>query len=385
MASYYEKIKDKFKERKKAYIRNLRWVVVVSIAAVVVIAALAIALSKQIPTLILIIGVLAFAAWAFTRIGKFEKSQLIDYIRNILEKILKELSEKEAEFQEMDDDPADFSLREVLSSADEAEKEALGKFAGKSFENIEQFEDIIRKKATNDVRALWERAKGIEREHTLASYSDMLDLVGNKLKEERQGRKDFDYETCLVEIAFKKMLEPMKEDDRKLLENEIEKYAKDRLGKKNIGISLATGGLMTANLGGFATYTMASSLLAGFSSTLGIALPFAAYTTLSSALSVVMGPVGLIALGAWGLHKLASPNIKTTTLIVLEVASIRGRLMYERPDIQEAKDDIERYTQQKEEVEALLERIISTKMIKAGFFPAIGNVTREQIEHSSES
>jgi uncharacterized protein YaaW (UPF0174 family) len=385
MVSYYGKIKNEFLERKQTYVRKMKWAVAVSIAAMVVIAALAITLSKQIPSLILVFGVIALATWASTHIGEIEKTGLINFIRDVLKKILGKLKEKEAVFQEMDD-PADFSLLEILSSADKAEKEALGKFAGKSFENVtpKEFENIVRKKATNDVRALWERVKGVDKEHTLATYSDMLELVGKSLKEERQGRKDSDYETCLVEIAFKKMLEPMQEKDRRLLENEIEKYAKDHLGKRNLNISLATGGLITANLGGFATYTMASTLLAGVSSTLGIALPFAAYTTLSSALSVVIGPVGLIALGAWGLHKLTSPNIKTTTLIVLEVASIRGRLIYERPDIHELKKDIESYRQQKEDVETLLKRIDSTSMIRASFFPAIENDLQKQIEHSSK-
>ena len=84
--------------------------------------------------------------------------------------------------------------------------------------------------------------------------------------------------------------------------------------------------------GGFATYTMATSLLGGISSALGVVLPFAAYTTLTSAISLALGPLGVGALSLWGVHKVTSANIKSTILVVLEIAAIRERLTFEREE-----------------------------------------------------
>jgi uncharacterized protein YaaW (UPF0174 family) len=124
----------------------------------------------------------------------------------------------------------------------------------------------------------------------------MLDLTGKNFRANRDGRTDQEFERHLVQAAFEKMVGAIDEKDRKLLEHEISKYADKNLGGTNLDIAISSGGLLAVNLGGFATYTMASSLLAGVKSTLGVTLPFAAYTTLSSTLSVVLGPVGI---GHW--------------------------------------------------------------------------------------
>lgn len=354
--------------------------------AIVIITALAIALSKIIPMLLLIAGVIAFGTWVFVKSGKLEITKLVDYIRDLLDKLRKLIGEKEEELQQVKGDPADFSLLQLLSMANEEERAGLEKFVGTSFESPEQFDLTVRKKATHDIRSLIKRIKGVEKEFSIASYSDMLDLVGNKLKLKREGRIDRDFEAHLVKTAFDKMVESMDEKDRKLLEHEIAKYADAHLGKKNLTFALSSSGLVAANLGGFATYTMASSLLAGVSSSLGVGLPFAAYTTLSSALSAVMGPIGIITLGSWGLHKITSPNIKVTILTVLAVASIRERLMFEFPEKrQRLKKEIESYKQQQDELEVLQAKVNSASMLDAIFKAVTNSKNHEAIEHLPET
>ena len=176
----------------------------------------------------------------------------------------------------------------------------------------------------------------------------------------------------------------MDEKDRKLLEHEISKYADKHLGGKNLDIALSSGGLLAANLGGFATYTMASSLLAGVGSTLGVTLPFAAYTTLSSTLSVVLGPVGIGALGLWGLPKITSPNIKVTILIVLAVAAIRERLLFEYPQKRtEIEKDLESLMSQKITLENFLSQLETLKTPKEAYALLADEARPKAIDHKT--
>jgi len=234
------------------------------------------------------------------------------------------------------------------------------------------------------VAVIVKRIKGVDKDLALATYSDMLDLTGKNFKENRDGQSDREFERHLVQEAFEKMVGAMGEKDRKLLEHEISKYADKHLGKKNLDIALSSGGVLAANLGGFATYTMASSLLAGAGSTLGMTLPFAAYTTLSSTLSVVLGPVGIGALGLWGLHKITSPNIKVTILIVLAVAAIRERLIFEYPQKRtKIEKDLESLMMQKITLENFLSQLETLKTPKEAYALLADEVRLKEIDHKT--
>ena len=382
MTSFINDIRSFFVQRKRVYAKKMRWMALACVGAVVVLGALAIALSKIIPALIVIAGSVAVATWCFLKIRKMELATLIQYIRDVLDKLFRLLKEKEDDLRQFEGNPAKFSLKEILSLANEEERNGLAEFTGIKFEDAEQFDFAVRKKATNDIRSLIKRIKGVDKELSIATYSDMIDLAGEKFKLNRGGRKDRDFEAHLVKTAFEKMVDTMDDKDREVLEREISKYAEEHLGKKNLDLALASGGLVAANLGGFATYTMASSLLAGVSSTFGVALPFAAYTTLSSTLAVALGPVGLIALGSWGLHKITSPNIKTTILTVLAVASIRERLIFEYPEKRdELKKEIDNLAHQISDLETLLGRAILANKPDEAFLAIAQDINPEAIEH----
>ncbi|MDC0398688.1 hypothetical protein OAN59_03215 [Alphaproteobacteria bacterium] len=286
-----------------------------------------------------------------------ELKTFLAQIRAAIEKVLSLLRDKQEEFRDLNKDPSEFSLTELLVHANDEELDALQKFSKIKLKNLEQFELAIRKKASNDVAILVKKVKGIDEDLAVATYSDMLDLTGSRLKIKRDNRNDREFEKHLVQVAFEKMVATMDEKDRKLLEHEISKYAEKHLGKKNLDIALSSGGLIAANLGGFATYTMASTLLSGVGSSIGVTLPFAAYTSLSSTLSVIMGPLGIGALGLWGLYKITSPNTKVTILVVLSLAAIRERLIFEYPSKrEEMKKEINNLLQQKETLKELFEK-----------------------------
>jgi uncharacterized protein YaaW (UPF0174 family) len=353
----FESISKFAKERKLAYKKKLFKLVALIFIVTIVAVAGAIALSEILSFLLLVFLVLSGCLFAYLKIRGTELTTFLAQIRAAIEKVLSLLRDKQEEFRDLNKDPSEFSLTELLVHANDEELDALQKFSKIKLENLEQFELAIRKKASNDVARLIEKVKGTGEDLAVATYSDMLDLTGSRLKIERDNREDLEFEKHIVQVAFEKMIDTMDEKDRKLLEHEISKYAEKHLGKKNLDIALSSGGLIAANLGGFATYTMASTLLSGVGSSIGVTLPFVAYTTLSSTLSMIMGPLGISALGLWGLYKITSPNTKVTILVVLSLAAIRERLIFEYPNKrEEMQKEINDLLRQKETLKELFEK-----------------------------
>jgi len=273
MFFYYNDVIGFIGQRRKAFARKVQWIFAGAVLVVVVLIAAAIALSKVLTALLAVVGVaaaIALAFWWLVKSGRLEKRRVIDYIRSVLNKLQQLLADKEDDLRNAQLDPAGFALTDLLTLANDQERESLEKFVGKSFNKPEQFELAMRRKATHEGSLLWKRLKGTGKKQALADYSDMLDLAGETLKLERQGMQDNTYEAEIVRVAFSKALASMEEADRKLLEHQMTKYAEEHLGEGAWDIGLATSGLVVANLGGFTTYLLASSLLSGVSSALGL-------------------------------------------------------------------------------------------------------------------
>ena len=75
---------------------------------------------------------------------------------------------------------------------------------------------------------------------------------------------------------------------------------------------------------------MASTVVGAITHALGVTLPFAFYTSMSSTISVAIGPLGWGLLAAWGVHKIGAPNEEKTVPAVLLVAAVRQRLIYQQ-------------------------------------------------------
>jgi len=282
---------------------------------------------------LLLLSPIIFGILVFLKIRKSDVRKFLKFIQDTLSKIddlLQEKKEKENYIKTLN--PQRSSFKEILSFANNSEIETLEKFSGIKYKSLEQFELAIRKKSTNDISSLLKRFKGVDKSLTIASYSDMIDLAAKNFKLKRDTKNDADLEKYIIATQFEKMIKKMDKKDREVLELEITKIAEEKFGKKNLNLVLSSSGILAANLGGFATYTMATSLLGGISSALGVVLPFAAYTTLTSAISLALGPLGVGALSLWGVHKVTSANIKSTILVVLEIAAIRERLTFEREE-----------------------------------------------------
>ncbi len=103
-------------------------------------------------------------------------------------------------------------------------------------------------------------------------------------------------EDLLVQTVFKDAWSKMNQTDRERLAQEIHSISTGA----NIGNAVGTAGvyaaLAGAQMSGLGVYMMATTVLGGVTSAIGITLPFAANIGLSQAISLVIGPVGWIAL-----------------------------------------------------------------------------------------
>ena len=102
-------------------------------------------------------------------------------------------------------------------------------------------------------------------------------------------------EKFLFQEISKQNLENMPVDQREKLQQELLLKAKEKgLSSSEIASITTLAGIGAAQLSGFGIYLLASSTLGAISSVVGVGLPFAFYTGMSSAISFVIGPVGVI-------------------------------------------------------------------------------------------
>lgn len=119
----------------------------------------------------------------------------------------------------------------------------------------------------------------------IASHNDMLlSFKNGNIEAEQQ----------LFITLFKKEFDKMSESEK---EEYLKKTQGDGLDKNQIASLTAIATLGAAQASGFGIYLLATSTIGAISSTLGITLPFALYTTMSSAISLIIGPVGFLVMG----------------------------------------------------------------------------------------
>ena len=124
--------------------------------------------------------------------------------------------------------------------------------------------------------------------------------------------------------VFETVWEQMTPAQRQQMEEELKKTAqKFAKGGALLGSTSMAGALTAAQLSGFGVYLLASTSLGALTATLGVTLPFAVYTTMSSAIAVIIGPAGWIGAGLFAIWKLTGPNYERLTSAILYVALLR--------------------------------------------------------------
>lgn len=130
-----------------------------------------------------------------------------------------------------------------------------------------------------------------------------------------------DIEKSVVAKLFQDMLKQLSPEDRDKLILEMRRNSDD----PRLETFLASGGVMAAaRMSGFGVYLMASTVLGGLTSAIGITLPFGIYMGMSQAIALVLGPVGWAALAGGILWTLNQPNWERLTLGVVYVSLLRN-------------------------------------------------------------
>ena len=125
----------------------------------------------------------------------------------------------------------------------------------------------------------------------------------------------------LLEMSYKEMTV----QEKKTFDEQMNQIARKYDNNTTTYLTGSAGLIALGNLGGFATYTFLTTSLSTISmGTLG----FGAYTATTSLLSIIMGPVGWVGLGAIAVLTLGSPNTKKLIPIVAIIGAIRQRIDY---------------------------------------------------------
>ncbi|MEA5448289.1 hypothetical protein VB780_06905 [Leptolyngbya sp. CCNP1308] len=156
--------------------------------------------------------------------------------------------------------------------------------------------------------------------------TDVADHVGIDWLALLNGRrwkhlKTDEIETAIVAKVFQDMFDRLTPEQREQVVLEMKRSSDD---PNFTGLLLTGGALAAARASGFGVYLIASTILGGLTSTLGITLPFAAYMGMSQVIALTIGPVGWLALFGGLAFTLNQPNWQRLTLGVVYVSVIRN-------------------------------------------------------------
>lgn len=127
------------------------------------------------------------------------------------------------------------------------------------------------------------------------NYRSFMEKIAVKNNEPFDRNQDLpELEKKLYLNLFKTEYQQLSDVEKEQIGQEMEKAGLDRNQIATLGGISALG---AAQLSGFGIYVLASSTVGAISSFLGITLPFAVYTGMSSAISFVIGPLGFLVMG----------------------------------------------------------------------------------------
>ncbi|MDO5615991.1 MAG: hypothetical protein Q4G16_07365 [Cruoricaptor ignavus] len=125
------------------------------------------------------------------------------------------------------------------------------------------------------------------------SYKELLESIAKKENISTSNLSVNEIEELIMIKRFNENFESLSDEEKQTFQAELNKEL-ERQGLDSSQIkSLSTiGALTAASASGFSMYIMASTIVGGVTGILGITLPFAFYTGMSSVLSVITGPIG---------------------------------------------------------------------------------------------
>lgn len=194
-------------------------------------------------------------------------------------------------------------------------------------------------------------AKFVKLSRRSLTYSEFIIKIAsnNEISLNFENEKTIEAEQKLFITLFKTEFDKMSESEK---EEYFKKLQENGLDKSQIASLTAITTLGVAQASGFGVYLLASSTIATISSALGIVLPFALYTTVSSLISIFTGPVGFLIVGVTfysTFKKIFIGDYENATKCFKYIASMRNivPVKYEN-EINEEKNKVSKYLIQNE-------------------------------------
>lgn len=203
----------------------------------------------------------------------------------------------------------------------------LNQTSDKELNPIYEILKLDKKNKLEIVYAISENSKNLLNyfdEDQYISYKEILIKVAKKLKIENEfyTANISKIEIDIVQTLYNKQINKLNIKDKEKLELALKK----EFSNTNLETSgKALTALTAANLSGFSLYIMSSTILSFTSGILGITLPFAAYTGLSSTISFIIGPYGWAALGIYTAWNLTNANYNKIIPIIIYINNLKLR------------------------------------------------------------
>jgi uncharacterized protein YaaW (UPF0174 family) len=253
----------------------------------------------------------------------------IKYISNIeLKKLLSDANKEEKlELTQLLHNDNESAIEEALDYAE------LHKLIISNNSYLKLLIDIANKLKINNIESYYSK---------VIKYDKVENLEYDYQKATKRGLKYAHYLEDKITIKLLgNIYENMSNKEKKLFNETLKTVAEQNGQTSNKNLVGAAGLLVLGNMGGFATYTLLTTMMSTLS--FGV-LGFGVYTAATSLLSVALGPVGWIGLGIYAAYKLGEPNYQKLIPIVVTIGMIRNRLDSEN------KEWDERYEKIKQEV-----------------------------------
>jgi uncharacterized protein YaaW (UPF0174 family) len=156
------------------------------------------------------------------------------------------------------------------------------------------------------------------------SYRKIVLKVVDKLKLDNNLNSIKEFERSITTKVLNDALNKMTEEQRANFENEVLKLSEET-GFKGLKAGAVFATLGAAQLSGFGVYLLATTTLSTLSGIVGVTLPFAAYTGLTSYIAFLTGPVGWIGAGVYALWKLTDVDYKKVIPVIIYLGWLREK------------------------------------------------------------
>jgi uncharacterized protein YaaW (UPF0174 family) len=206
-----------------------------------------------------------------------------------------------------------YELEALLNRVSYEKRLGLGKILGIESASSQKLIDQLRW----NYQPWWNSVLKLE-----PSYREIVEHVAQHLKVSYPNY----YETREIEIkiaqkVFEVVWERMTPQQRRDMEEELRRAA------QKFGSFAASGSmfavLTAARLSGFGVYLLASTSLGALTSALGITLPFAVYTGMSSAIAFIIGPAGWISAALFAIWKSGESNKEKLITAIVYICMLR--------------------------------------------------------------